>query len=86
MMTYSQEYAKPTLMGAVKKYTIDCPPFDEGYTRQKEDTVPPDSTSDVQNPLAITNEEGEMLEKIGESVSLMVDKKEGFLTPDCNRY
>ncbi|HPB03915.1 MAG TPA: lipopolysaccharide biosynthesis protein, partial [Bacteroidaceae bacterium] len=81
MMTYSQEYAKPTLMGAVKKYTIGLPSLLMKAIRgKKEDTVPPDSTSEGPKPLVITNEEGEMLEKIGESVSLMVDKKEGFLT------
>jgi LPS O-antigen subunit length determinant protein (WzzB/FepE family) len=81
MMTYSQEYAKPTRMGAVKKYTIGLPSLLMKAIRgKKEDTVPPDSTSEGPKPLVITNEEGEMLEKIGESVSLMVDKKEGFLT------
>jgi LPS O-antigen subunit length determinant protein (WzzB/FepE family) len=81
MMTYSQEYAKPALMEAVKKYTIGLPSLLMKAIRgEKEDTVLPDSTSEGPKPLVITNEEGEMLEKIGESVSLVVDKKEGFLT------
>ena len=81
MMTYSQEYAKPALMEAVKKYTIGLPSLLMKAIRgKKEDTVLPDSTSEGPKPLVITNEEGEMLEKIGESVSLVVDKKEGFLT------
>jgi LPS O-antigen subunit length determinant protein (WzzB/FepE family) len=81
MMTYSQEYAKPALMEAVKKYTIGLPSLLLKAIRgEKEDTVLPDSALEGPKPLVITNEEGEMLEKIGESVSLMVDKKEGFLT------
>ena len=81
MMTYSQEYAKPALMEAVKKYTIGLPSLLLKAIRgEKEDTVLPDSALEGPKPLVITEEEGEMLEKIGESVSLMVDKKEGFLT------
>lgn len=80
MMTYSQEYAKLTLSEALKEYTIGLPFLVLKAIRGEKVIVLPDSTSKGPKPLVITEEEGEMLEKIGESVSLVVDRKEGFLT------
>lgn len=80
MMTYSQEYAKLTLSEALKEYTIGLPFLVLKAIRGEKVIVLPDSTSKGPKPLVITEEEGEMLEKIGESVSLVVDRKEGFIT------
>lgn len=80
MMTYSQEYAKLTLSEALKKYTIGLPFLVLKAIRGEKVIVLPDSTSEGPKPLIITKDEEEILEKIAESVSLVVDRKEGFLT------
>lgn len=80
MMTYSQEYAKLTLSEALKEYTIGLPFLVLKAIRGEKVIVLPDSTSKGPKPLVITKDKEEILEKIAESVSLVVDRKEGFLT------
>ena len=87
MMTYSQEYAKLTLAYVIQKYIIGLPSLLIGLPsllkeaiRGDKVIVLPDSTSEGPKPLIITKDEEGILEKIAESVSLVVDRKEGFLT------
>ncbi len=87
MMTYSQEYAKLTLAYVIQKYIIGLPSLLKGLPsllkeaiRGDKVIVLPDSTSEGPKPLIITKDEEGILEKIAESVSLVVDRKEGFLT------
>lgn len=80
MMTYSQEYAKQTLAYVIQEYIIGLPSLLKEAIRGDKVIVLPDSTSEGPKPLIITKDEEEILEKIAESVSLVVDRKEGFLT------
>lgn len=87
MMTYSQEYAKLTLASVIQGYIIGLPSLLIGLPsllkeaiRGDKVIVLPDSTSKGPKPLVITKDEEEILEKIAESVSIVVDRKEGFLT------
>ncbi len=87
MMTYSQEYAKLTLAYVIQEYIIGLPSLLIGLPsllkeaiRGDKVIVLPDSTSEGPKPLIITKDEEGILEKIAESVSLVVDRKEGFLT------
>lgn len=80
MMTYSQEYAKLTLAYVIQEYIIGLPSLLKEAIRGDKVIVLPDSTSEGPKPLIITKDEEKILEKIAESVSLVVDRKEGFLT------
>ncbi|MGB4671664.1 MAG: Wzz/FepE/Etk N-terminal domain-containing protein [Bacteroidaceae bacterium] len=87
MMTYSQQYAKLTLAYVIQEYIIGLPSLLIGLPsllkeaiRGDKVIVLPDSTSEGPKPLIITKDEEGILEKIAESVSLVVDRKEGFLT------
>ena len=82
MYTYLKEYSKPTVLGTVKKYTIGLPGVILGALRkEKPEIAPADTTADDgPKPLSIPKDEATMLTALGHNVSLMVDKKEGYLT------
>ena len=83
MYTYCLEIAKPTVMGVVKKYTIGLPGVILGALRgEKPDVVLPDGgeADNSPKPLVLTKDEVKILKIVGESVSLSVDKKEGYVT------
>ena len=83
MYTYYTEILKPTVFGTIKKYTIGLPGVILGALRkEKPDVVLPGggSADNTPKPLVVTKKEEKILKAIGESVSLAVDKKEGYIT------
>ncbi len=82
MFTYATEIAKPTVMGAIKKYTIGLPGVILGAIRkEKPDIVlPAGGADDTPKPLVLSKDEVKVLKAVSESVSLAVDKKEGYIT------
>ena len=84
MFTYAKDYTKTTVMGSIMKYTIGLPGTILTAIRgEQPDMVLPGAdeadAGDVK-PLVLSNDEVKLLKKVGESVSLMVDKKEGYIT------
>lgn len=83
MYTYYTEIVKPTVLGTIKKYTIGLPGVILGAIRkEKPDLVLPGGVEadDSPKPLVLTKEEVKILKVVGGSVSLAVDKKEGYIT------
>ncbi len=81
--TYYTEILKPSFMSKVKKYTIGLPFTILGaLQKEKPDIVLPagsGSGDDSPKPVVLTKKEVKLMEFIGKSVSLTVDKKEGTL-------
>ncbi|MBQ6745745.1 MAG: lipopolysaccharide biosynthesis protein [Bacteroidaceae bacterium] len=87
MFTYSTEIAKPTVMGSIRKYTVGLPGVILGAIRGKKEplVMPSDGTDEGgAKPLVIGEDEEKLLKAVGNSVSLSVDKKEGYLTLTVN--
>jgi len=81
MYTYAKEYMKPGVMGTIKKYTLGLPGVILNAIRgEKPETTLPASDSDIERPLLLTKDEVKILKMVGQSVSLNVDKKEGYVT------
>ena len=82
MYTYATEIAKPTVMGTIKKYTIGLPGVIlSAIRKEKPDVVLPGGVvDDTPKPIVLTNKEVKILKAVGESVSLAVDRKEGYIT------
>lgn len=85
MFDYLRDYAKPGVMGAVKKYTIGLPGVILKAIRgEKPDiTMPSGDGSGVgggPKAVVVTRDEVEAMKSLAENMSLAVDKKEGFLT------
>jgi len=88
MLDYSlSEYAKPSgisaVFGAVKKYTIGLPGVIMKAIRGKKAPVvlPGEATADNNpKPLVISEDEEKVIKNLAQSVSLAVDKKEGYIT------
>ena len=82
MFTYNIEIAKPTVIENVKKYTIGLPGvIMKAIRKEKPDIVLPSSgADDSPKPLVLTKDEVKVLKAVSESVSLSVDKKEGYIT------
>lgn len=85
LYTYVMDYDQPTFGDKVKKYTIGLPfvilKSIMGEKKQEEIVLPVDSTQlDAPKPVVITKDEEEVLKIIEKSVSLNVDKKEGYIT------
>lgn len=80
--TYVTEIAKPTVKSSVMKYTIALPGTVLGAFRGENSGVElkDDEASDSPKPLVLSEDEVAILKMVGESVSLSVDKKEGYLT------
>jgi capsule polysaccharide export protein KpsE/RkpR len=88
MFTYAKEYMKPTVGSYILKYTIGLPGTLLGLLRkEKPDPVFVDAAGvgdSSPKPLMVSKDEEKMLKFIGQSVSLAVDKKEGYLTLTVN--
>jgi hypothetical protein len=83
MYTYLTEIAKPTVMGTIKKYTIGLPGVILGAIRkEKPDMVLPGGgvTDDSPKPILLSKKEEKMIQAVGKTVTLAVDKKEGYVT------
>lgn len=85
LYTYVMDYDQPTFGDKVKKYTIGLPfvilKSIMGEKKQEEIVLPVDSTQlDAPKPVVITKDEEKVLKIIEKSVSLNVDKKEGYIT------
>lgn len=84
MFTYAKDYTKTTVMGSIMKYTIGLPGTILTAIRgeQPDMVLPGADGADAGEvkPLVLSNDEVKVLKKVGESVSLMVDKKEGYIT------
>lgn len=82
--TYYKEYAKPTVMGVVKKYTVGLPFLILGaLSKNEQDIVAPEggeNDAGTVKPIYVSNEEAKYLKTIGMNVSLDVDTKDGYLT------
>ena len=81
MFTYAKEYEKPGVFGTIKKYTIGLPGVILKAIRgEKPDVVVPGSDTDTEKPLVLTKDEVKIMKLVGQSVSLSVDKKDGYVT------
>lgn len=82
MFTYNIEIAKPTVIENVKKYTIGLPGvIMKAIRKEKPDIVlPAGGADDTPKPLVLSKDEVKVLKAVSESVSLSVDKKEGYIT------
>ena len=88
MFTYAKEYSKPGFMGTVKKYTIGLPFVILKAIRGEKPEVQfadADAEDDgTPKPVILTKDEEKLMKLIAKSVSLTVDKKEGYLTLTAN--
>ena len=84
MFTYYKEYAKPTVMGTVRKYTVGLPGLLLNAIRgKKPDLVLPEGeggTNSGPKPILLSKDEVDLMKMIAQNVSLDVDKKDGYLT------
>lgn len=86
MFTYAKEYAKPSPMAVVKKYTIGLPFTILGAIKKdKEDDTAMVTYTDTTGtgeprPIVLSKAEAKMIGVVGACVTLAVDKKEGILT------
>ena len=82
LLEYATEYARPSVFGTIKKYTIGLPGVILGALRkEKEIALPAESGEDGEpKPMVLTKDEQKVLENLSQSISLSVDKKEGYLT------
>lgn len=81
--TYAKEYAKPSVMSKVMKYTIGLPFTILNALRKEKpetDIVVSKEGDNSPKPLVLTKDEDKLIKSIAHSVSLAVDKKEGYLT------
>ncbi len=80
---YYTEVKKFTVLGVVKKYTIGLPGVILAAIRKEpEELVLPGDMAD--KPITISMEEYELKKNLSKQISLMVDKKEGYLTLTVN--
>lgn len=81
--TYAKEYAKPSVMSKVMKYTIGLPFTILNALRKEKpesEALAPAEGDGLPKPLVLTKDEDKLIKSIAHSVSLTVDKKEGYLT------
>lgn len=80
---YSTEVKKPSVLGVVKKYTIGLPGVLLSAIRKApEELVLPGDMGD--KPISMSRDEYDLKKGLSEKISLMVDKKEGYLTLSVN--
>ncbi len=91
MYTYIKEYAKPTPISYVLKYTIGLPgvilgAFKRDNTEEEEDLPagPEAGEEEGLHPIVLTADEAAIIKMIAGSVTLTADKKEGYLTLTVN--
>lgn len=83
MYTYAKEYAKPTVMSYVLKYTIGLPGVILGALRKEKPEMEIPSAGEGNNepkPILLTKDEEKLIKVISQNVGLAVDKKEGYIT------
>ena len=83
MYTYYKDIAKPSVIGIVKKYTIGLPGVILGAVRKPKPELELPSSGEADNipkPILLSKDEEKMLKIIAQSVSLNVDKKEGYIS------
>ena len=83
------DYEKPSVFSYILKYTIGLPGVIIGSLRSKpEEIVYPNANSRKEEkdfrPIVVSLDEQQMLEKMGQVISLNVDKKEGYITLTVN--
>ena len=82
MFTYAKEYSKPSVMGTIRKYTLGLPGTLIGLLKKEQpDSLTMPAGEDVfpLKPVKLTKEEANMVKTVANSISLTVDKKEGYL-------
>ena len=80
--TNYKDIVKPSVFSIIKKYTIGLPATILGaLQKEKPEIVLPGegSADDTPKPVVLSKAEDKMIKKIGETVTLTVDKKEGTL-------
>lgn len=85
MFDYARNYAKPTVMGTLKKYTIGMPGVILKILRgeRPEITMPDGDGNEAvtgRRAVVVTNDEVEAMKLLAENLSLTVDTKNGYLT------
>lgn len=82
MFTYYMDIKKPTVFETVKKYTIGLPGLILGSLRKDPPEVVLEGTASdgTPKPYVISKTEDKFLKYLAQTVSLAVDKKEGYLT------
>ena len=82
MFDYALEFAKPSVFGVIKKYTIGLPgTILNALRKPKEDlTLPASDGGNSPKPLLVSKDEQKVVNILKNSISLVVDKKEGYLT------
>lgn len=82
-LTYYKEYAKPSVLGVIRKYTIGLPGVIIGAIKgpQPELELPgAGEASQDPKPIILSKDEEKGVKLIAKCVSLAVDKKEGIIT------
>ena len=84
MFTYAKEYAKPSVMSYVLKYTIGLPGVILGALRKEKPEMELPSSGEGNNdepkPILLSKDEAKLMKVISQNVGLSVDKKEGYIT------
>ena len=83
MYTYYKEIKKPSVLATIKKYTIGLPGVILGALRKEQPeivTIDGNDTDGTPKPYVISKDEEKFLKYLAQTVSLSVDKKEGYLT------
>ena len=82
MFTYEIEISKPTIIETVKKYTIGLPGVILGAIRGEKPDIelPGDGADEILKPQVLTKDEVKVMKIVSESLSLVVDKKDGYIT------
>ena len=82
MFDYTYNIYKLTVFEALAKYTIGLPYLIKKSLRGKKEIVLPDEkeSDSPSKLLVVTQDEMDLLDDLAEQVSLMVDKKEGYIT------
>lgn len=76
---YYTEVKKPSVLGVVKKFTVGLPGVLLSAIRKApEELVLPGDMGD--KPISMSRDEYDLKKGLSEKISLMVDKKEGYLT------
>jgi len=87
MYTYLTEIEKPGVIGTIKKYTIGLPGVILSAIRPKPAplALPDDGKAGAEaKPVLLDEKEVKVLKVMARSVSLAVDKKEGYITLNVN--
>lgn len=86
MYTYYKDIVKPSVFSYVLKYTIGLPGVILGAIRKPQpDLVLPTAAGDsTPKPILLTKDEEKFMKMLSQSVTLAVDKKEGYITLTVN--